>query len=50
LFAYPLAAAQLYSIIIHLLSFLFVIGIGFWVLAIHDLTLFELKKAAERDS
>jgi hypothetical protein len=50
LFAYPLAAAQLYSIIIHLLSFLFVIGIGFWVLTIHDLTLFELKKAAERDS
>jgi uncharacterized protein (TIRG00374 family) len=50
LFAYPLAAAQLYSIIIHMLSFLFVIGIGFWVLTIHDLTLFELKKAAERDS
>jgi uncharacterized protein (TIRG00374 family) len=50
LFAYPLAAAQLYSIIVHLLSFLLVVGIGFWVLAVHDLTLFELKKAAERDS
>ncbi|MEN9845510.1 MAG: hypothetical protein RIS36_657 [Pseudomonadota bacterium] len=50
LFAYPIAAAQLYSIIIHLLSFLFVVGIGFWVLMIHDLTLFELKKAAERDA
>ncbi len=50
LFAYPLAAAQLYSIIVHLVSFLLVVGIGFWVLAIHDLTLFELKKAAERDS
>jgi uncharacterized protein (TIRG00374 family) len=50
LFAYPLAAAQLYSIIIHLLSFLFVIGLGFWVLTIHDLTLFELKRAAEQDS
>ncbi|MEY4669192.1 MAG: hypothetical protein RL518_1891 [Pseudomonadota bacterium] len=50
LFAYPTAAAQLYSIIVHLLTFLLVIVIGFWVLAIHDLTLFELKRAAERDS
>jgi uncharacterized protein (TIRG00374 family) len=50
LFAYPIAAAQLYSIIAHLLTFLLVVVIGFWVLAIHDLTLFELKKAAEKDS
>jgi uncharacterized membrane protein YbhN (UPF0104 family) len=50
LFSYPLPAAQLYSIIVHLLSFLLVVGVGFWVMAAHDLTLFELKKAAERDS
>lgn len=50
LFAYPLAAAQLYSIIIHIMSFLVVVLVGFWILAIHDLTLFELKRAAEKDS
>jgi uncharacterized membrane protein YbhN (UPF0104 family) len=50
LFAYPLAAAQLYSIIIHIVSFLVVVVVGFWILAIHDLTLFELKRAAEKDS
>jgi uncharacterized protein (TIRG00374 family) len=50
LFAYPLAAAQLYSIIVHIVSFLVVVVVGFWILAIHDLTLFELKRAAEKDS
>jgi uncharacterized protein (TIRG00374 family) len=44
------SAAQLYSIVIHLITFLLVTGIGFWVLAIHDLNFFELKKAAEKDS
>ena len=50
LFAYSLSAAQLYSILIHLITFILVIGVGFWVLAIHDLNFFELKKAAEKDS
>lgn len=44
------SAAQLYSILSHLISFLMVIGIGFWVLAVHDLRFFQLKKAAETDS
>jgi uncharacterized protein (TIRG00374 family) len=50
LFAYSVSAAQLYSILVHLLTFLMVIGMGFWVLTARDLNLFELKKAAERDS
>lgn len=50
LFAYSLSAAQLYSILTHLITFVMVIGIGFWVLAVHDLKFFELKKAAEKDS
>jgi glycosyltransferase 2 family protein len=50
LFAYSVSAAQLYSILVHLLTFVLVIGMGFWVLAVHDLNLFELKKAAEKDS
>lgn len=50
LFAYSVSAAQLYSILVHLLTFLLVIVMGFWVLTVHDLNLFELKKAAEKDS
>jgi uncharacterized protein (TIRG00374 family) len=50
LFAYSVSAAQLYSILVHLLTFLIVIAMGFWVLTVHDLNLFELKKAAEKDS
>jgi uncharacterized membrane protein YbhN (UPF0104 family) len=50
LFAYSLSAAQLYSILVHLITFIMVITIGFWVLAVHDLNFFELKKAAEKDS
>lgn len=50
LFAYSVSAAQLYSILVHLLTFVMVIAMGFWVLTVHDLNLFELKKAAEKDS
>jgi hypothetical protein len=50
LFGYSDSVGQLYSILVHLLTFLLVIGLGFWVLAVHDLNLFELKKAAEKDS
>jgi len=50
LFAYSVSAAQLYSIIVHLLTFLVVLALGFWVLTTRDLNLFELKKAAEKDS
>lgn len=50
LFAYSVSAAQLYSILVHLFTFLIVIAMGFWVLTLHDLNLFELKKAAEKDS
>lgn len=49
LFAYPVAAAQVYSIVVHLITFILIISIGFWLLAAHDLNLFELKRAAERD-
>ncbi len=47
LFAYPLAAAQVYSLVVHALTFVMLIVIGFWLLSVHDLNLFELKKAAE---
>ena len=50
LFAYSVSAAQLYSILVHLFTFVIVIAMGFWVLTVHDLNLFELKKAAEKDS
>jgi uncharacterized protein (TIRG00374 family) len=49
LFAYPTAAAQVYSIVVHLITFILIIAIGFWLLSVHDLNLFELKRAAERD-
>lgn len=47
LFFYPEAAAQVYSIVVHLLTFLLIVGLGFWLLSVHDLNLFELKRAAE---
>jgi len=47
LFAYPTAAAQVYSLVVHALTFIMLIVIGFWLLSVHDLNLFELKKAAE---
>lgn len=48
LFQYPLAAAQVYSLIVHALTYLVIIVIGFWLITVHDLNLFELKRAAER--
>lgn len=47
LFSYPLAAAQVYSLVVHALTFILLITVGFWLLSVHDLNLFELKKAAE---
>jgi uncharacterized membrane protein YbhN (UPF0104 family) len=47
LFAYPLAAAQVYSLVVHALTFILLIIIGFWLLSVHNLNLFELKRAAE---
>lgn len=48
LFSYPEADAKVYSLIMHGLTYIMMIGVGFWLLAIHDLNLFELKKAAEK--
>jgi uncharacterized protein (TIRG00374 family) len=47
LFTYPAAAAQVYSLVVHALTFLMFIIIGFWLLSVHNLNLFELKRAAE---
>jgi uncharacterized protein (TIRG00374 family) len=47
LFAYPLAAAQVYSLVVHALTFILLIAVGFWLLSVHNLNLFELKRAAE---
>ena len=47
LFSYPEADAKVYSLLVHGLTYLMMIIVGFWLLAIHDLNLFELKKAAE---
>jgi uncharacterized membrane protein YbhN (UPF0104 family) len=49
LFGYPYEAAVVYSLVIHVLSYLLFIGLGFWLLAVHDLSLFELKRAVELD-
>jgi len=47
LFAYPEAAAQVYSLVVHALTYIVFVALGFWLLSVHDLNLFELKKAAE---
>jgi uncharacterized protein (TIRG00374 family) len=48
LFAYPESDAKVYSLVAHGLTYVMMIIIGFWLLAVHDLNLFELKKAAEQ--
>ena len=48
LFSYPLAAAQVYSLIVHALTYVLFVVIGFWLIAVHDLSLSELKEAAEK--
>jgi uncharacterized protein (TIRG00374 family) len=47
LFAYPETDARVYSLLMHGLTYLMMISVGFWLLAVHDLNLFELKRAAE---
>jgi len=47
LFAYPQEAAVVFSLVIHVLSYLLFIMLGFWVLTVYDLSLFELKRAVE---
>ncbi len=48
LFSYPETDAQVYSIITHALTYALTILIGFWLVAVHNLNLFELKRAAEQ--
>lgn len=48
LFAYPESDAKVYSLVVHGLTYVILIIVGFWLLAVHDLNLFELKKAAEQ--
>jgi uncharacterized protein (TIRG00374 family) len=50
LFGYPQEAAVVYSLMIHVLSYLLFIGLGFWLLAVHDLSLFDLKRAVESNN
>jgi uncharacterized protein (TIRG00374 family) len=50
LFAYPESDAKVYSLVAHGLTYVMMIIVGFWLLAIHDLNLFELKKEAEQGS
>lgn len=48
LFSYPEAAAQVYSIVIHATTILFFVVLGFTLLFKHNLSLGELRKAAEK--
>jgi uncharacterized protein (TIRG00374 family) len=47
LFSYPISDAQVFSIIVHAITYALFISIGFWLIAIHNLNLLELKRAAE---
>jgi uncharacterized membrane protein YbhN (UPF0104 family) len=49
-FAYPVSAAQVYSLVVHGLTYVVFIVIGVWLLNIHNLNLFQLRKEAERGS
>jgi uncharacterized protein (TIRG00374 family) len=49
LFSYPQEAIVVYSLAIHVVSYLLFIVLGFWLLTVHDLSLFELKRAVEGD-
>jgi uncharacterized protein (TIRG00374 family) len=48
LFAYPDSEAKVYSLIVHALTYIVFVVIGFWLLTVHNMSLFELKKAAEQ--
>jgi uncharacterized membrane protein YbhN (UPF0104 family) len=50
LFAYPQEAAVVFSLVIHVLSYILFIMLGFWLLTVHDLSLFELKRAVEENA
>jgi uncharacterized protein (TIRG00374 family) len=46
--SYSLSAdGGVYSLVVNLLSYVLFIGIGFWLLRLHGLSLFDLKKAAQ---
>ena len=47
-FAYPVSAAQVYSLVVHGLTYIVFIVIGVWLLNVHNLNLFQLRKEAER--
>jgi len=49
LFGYPTSAAQVYSLVMHALVFILFIVVGFWLLAVHDLSLGELKTAVRKN-
>jgi uncharacterized protein (TIRG00374 family) len=46
LMQYPIPTAQAYSILVHVVVYLFIIVVGFALLMVHGLSLGELKKAA----
>ena len=48
LFSYPAAAAQVYSIVTHGLTYLFIVGTGTIILMSRNLNLLELKRAVEK--
>lgn len=47
LFGYPVVDGKAYSLVVHLISYILTIAIGFILLRKHDLKLFDLKHAAE---
>lgn len=48
LMQYPIPTAQAYSLLVHLLVYLLIVGAGFILLMIHDLSLGELKSAVKQ--
>lgn len=47
LFQYPDPQNVAYAVIVHAVTYIAFVGLGFWLLVVHDLSLLELKKAAE---
>jgi uncharacterized protein (TIRG00374 family) len=46
--AYPPSLAQVYSIVTHGLTYIAIVGVGALILMVHNLSLFELKRAVEK--
>ena len=49
LFSYPPSAAQVYSVVMHGITYLSIVSVGSLLLLSHNLSLFELKRAVEHN-